>query len=52
MTKHHKRDEELNEVKQELDEVRQEAEACAEAAEEAENVQAGKLRRCRRKLTS
>ncbi len=43
MTKHHKRDEELNEVKQELDEVRQEAEACAEAAEEAENVQAGKI---------
>lgn len=43
MTKHHKRDEELNEVKQELDEVRQEAEACAEATEEAENVQAGKI---------
>jgi len=43
MTKHHKRDEELNEVKQELDEVRQEAEACAGAAEEAEAVQAEKI---------
>lgn len=52
MTKHHKRDEELNEVKQELDEVRQEAEACAGAAEEAEAVQAEKLPKCRRKSTS
>ena len=43
MTKHHKRDEELNEVKQELDEDRQEAEACAAAAEEAEAVQAEKI---------
>lgn len=43
MTKHHKRDEELNEVKQELDEVRHEAEACAGAAEEAEAVQAEKI---------
>lgn len=43
MTKHHKRDEELNEVKQELDEIRQEAEACAGAAEEAEAVQAEKI---------
>ncbi len=43
MTKHHKRDEELNEVKQELDEVRQEAEACAGATEEAEAVQAEKI---------
>lgn len=43
MTKHHKRDEELNEVKQELDEVWQEAEACAGAAEEAEAVQAEKI---------
>ena len=43
MTKHHKRDEELNEVKQELDEVRQEAEACAGAAEETEAVQADKI---------
>lgn len=43
MTKYHKRDEELNEVKQELDEVRQEAEACAGAAEEAEAVQAEKI---------
>ena len=43
MTKHHKRDEELNAVKQELDEVRQEAEACAGAAEEAEAVQAEKI---------
>ncbi len=43
MTKHHKRDEELNEVKQEPDEVRQEAEACAGAAEETEAVQAEKI---------
>lgn len=43
MTKHHKHDEELNEIKQDLEEAREEAEACADAAEETEAVQADKI---------